>query len=235
MFPLHIAPVPDTVDTNTDGGAAVSNPTADSNRLALYIVMPLFLLCYGGSCILYCAYKIYRHCCAKRRTTMYFDQVPTDMTKAQMGMGPAMGPHMLGPTGVYKRPLSGGFKKSAVYPMSMEALVMKGGPLPKYEPAGVGDVVKDTGLARKPVCMPKLGDGNNPLAPPPSYYGNNPLGRPGGLPPGVAGMQLMPPGGPMQPGQGGGTPCDEAYNMSISEIMKKKMMEKDKANKEHSK
>lgn len=227
MCPLHLAPVPDAPDVNTDEGVDVSNPSEDSNRLALYIVMPLFLLCYGGSCVLYCAYKIYRNCCMKKRTTMYFDQVPNhpnDMTKVQMG---GMAPHLLGPTGVYKRPLSGGMKKSAVYPMSMESLVMKGGPLPKYEPSAAGDVKKDMGLMRKPVCIPKTGDGNT-ISPPPSYYGNNPVGGPA-VPGGVAGMQLVPPA-PMQAGLG-----DDAYNMSISEIMKKKMMEKDKANKEHAK
>ena len=33
-----------------------------STRLALYIVLPIFLLCFGGSAIGYCLNRIYRNC-----------------------------------------------------------------------------------------------------------------------------------------------------------------------------
>ena len=31
-----------------------------ATRRALYIVLPFFFFCYGGSCILYCMHKIYK-------------------------------------------------------------------------------------------------------------------------------------------------------------------------------
>ena len=33
-----------------------------STRLALYIVLPIFLFCFGGSAIGYCLNRIYRNC-----------------------------------------------------------------------------------------------------------------------------------------------------------------------------
>ena len=33
-----------------------------SMNLALLVVVPLFLACYGGSCVAYIIYKTYRHC-----------------------------------------------------------------------------------------------------------------------------------------------------------------------------
>lgn len=30
--------------------------------VALMVVLPLFLICYGGSCVAYVVYKIYRNC-----------------------------------------------------------------------------------------------------------------------------------------------------------------------------
>ena len=33
-----------------------------SKYVALMIVLPLFLICYGGSCVAYIVYKIYRNC-----------------------------------------------------------------------------------------------------------------------------------------------------------------------------
>jgi len=39
----------------------------ESKRLALFIVLPLFLCCYGGSCIIYCVHKIIRNCARAKR------------------------------------------------------------------------------------------------------------------------------------------------------------------------
>ena len=41
---------------STDGSSNSNSP------LVLYIVLPLFLLCYGGSCLVFCAHKIHRNC-----------------------------------------------------------------------------------------------------------------------------------------------------------------------------
>lgn len=193
-------------DTATDGGS--SNPAAESNRLALYIVMPLFLLCYGGSCVFYCAYKIYRNCCYKRKAAaMRFEPVPGHPPIEPVKMGPP-------PPGAFRRPLSGGLKKSAVCPMNVESIV-KTGPYPKYETSGAPamDAKKELGLMRRPAVIPT---GNiNGLAqggvtslapPPPSYFGRHVPGADGG-----------PPAAAEE---------DGLNNMSISEILKKKMMDK---------
>jgi len=39
----------------------------DSKKLALIIVLPLFLCCYGGSCIIYCLHKIIHNCAKAQR------------------------------------------------------------------------------------------------------------------------------------------------------------------------
>ena len=41
--------------------------------VALYIVMPLFIFCYGGSCFLYCVHKIYRNCKRRRKEKMLLE------------------------------------------------------------------------------------------------------------------------------------------------------------------
>jgi len=33
-----------------------------SNYIAVMVILPLFLFCYGGSCVAYIIYKIYRNC-----------------------------------------------------------------------------------------------------------------------------------------------------------------------------
>jgi len=48
-----------TEEPVTDPPESISE---ESKRLALFIVLPLFLCCYGGSCIIYCVHKIIRNC-----------------------------------------------------------------------------------------------------------------------------------------------------------------------------
>jgi len=53
-----------TEETATDAPESIS---AESKRLALFVVLPLFLCCYGGSCIIYCVHKIIRNCARAKR------------------------------------------------------------------------------------------------------------------------------------------------------------------------
>ena len=57
---VSVAPDDSTTEQSASG-SSTDSPSAN-NLLALYIVLPLFLLCYGGSCIIFCVYKIYRNC-----------------------------------------------------------------------------------------------------------------------------------------------------------------------------
>ena len=92
---------------------AVTDPpesiSAESKRLALYIVLPLFLCCYGGSCIIYCVHKIIRNCARGRLAP-----VPPPGTEETPKPPPRAVPVVVGqpPAGVglgarEKRPLSG--------------------------------------------------------------------------------------------------------------------------------
>lgn len=47
-----------TLDDEEEDNSSVS----EGQYVALMVVMPLFLICYGGSCVAYVAYKIYRNC-----------------------------------------------------------------------------------------------------------------------------------------------------------------------------
>ncbi|ESO08609.1 hypothetical protein HELRODRAFT_169488 [Helobdella robusta] len=58
--------------TSSDSGNQTGDQQQDSSSndildsasdpIVLYIVLPLFALCYGGSCVAFCAYKIYINC-----------------------------------------------------------------------------------------------------------------------------------------------------------------------------
>jgi len=78
--PSYSADVGDTLgdevteETATDAPESIS---AESKRLALYIVMPLFLCCYGGSCVIYCVHKIIRNCARARRGPPSSVEAPT--------------------------------------------------------------------------------------------------------------------------------------------------------------
>jgi len=60
----------------TERSFTAAEPLSDEQNatmnLALFIVVPIFLACYCGSCLAYVVYKIYRNCCrdqhAKART-----------------------------------------------------------------------------------------------------------------------------------------------------------------------
>lgn len=59
-----------TLTQDTDGGE-------DKKTLALFIVLPLFLICYGGACILYCVHKIMKHCCKKSAHSQNVKLIPS--------------------------------------------------------------------------------------------------------------------------------------------------------------
>lgn len=59
---------PETSTDETETGE--DNTAQESKRLALFIVLPLFLFCYGGSCILYCIHKIIKNCNRKPKPKM---------------------------------------------------------------------------------------------------------------------------------------------------------------------
>ena len=50
------------------------SPEDPATRTALFVVLPIFFLCYGGSCILYCLHKIYRYCRRRRRRHMRLER-----------------------------------------------------------------------------------------------------------------------------------------------------------------
>jgi len=47
-------------ETSTGEEEEEDTTVSESQYVALMVVMPLFLCCYGGSCVAYIAYKIYR-------------------------------------------------------------------------------------------------------------------------------------------------------------------------------
>ena len=51
--------------TSNDDEEEEDKTVSESQYVALMVVMPLFLCCYGGSCIAYVAYKIWRSCSHK--------------------------------------------------------------------------------------------------------------------------------------------------------------------------
>ena len=54
--------------------AVTDTPEDAATRTALFVVLPIFFLCYGGSCILYCMHKIYRYCRRRRRKHMRLER-----------------------------------------------------------------------------------------------------------------------------------------------------------------
>jgi len=101
-----------TEETATDPPESIS---AESKRLALYIVLPVFLCCYGGSCIIYCVHKIIRNCARARRA----EALPKEETPK---LPPRAVPVVVGPPpgglgAREKRPFSG----SKVAPMPQPA------------------------------------------------------------------------------------------------------------------
>ncbi|ESN91869.1 hypothetical protein HELRODRAFT_182047 [Helobdella robusta] len=68
-FACLYLPLPQGEITTESPSGLLSKDTAsdslEGKKTLLYIVLPLFLLGYGGACILYCVHKIIRHCCKK--------------------------------------------------------------------------------------------------------------------------------------------------------------------------
>jgi len=87
-----------TEETVTDPPPSISE---ESKRLALFIVLPLFLCCYGGSCIIYCVHKIIRNCAKARRV-----EAPADEPKAPRAVPVVVGPPPGGLGAREKRPSS---------------------------------------------------------------------------------------------------------------------------------
>jgi len=78
--------------------------SAESKRLALFIVLPLFLCCYGGSCIIYCVHKIIRNCAKARRAEA---PPPVEPMKPPRVVPVVVGPPPGGLGAREKRPMSG--------------------------------------------------------------------------------------------------------------------------------
>jgi len=101
-----------TEETATEAPESIS---AESKRLALYIVLPLFLCCYGGSCIIYCVHKIIRNCArAKHAPASPASDVdpPKPATAVPVVVGPPPGGH----GARQKRPFSGNKVAPAPHP-----------------------------------------------------------------------------------------------------------------------
>jgi len=77
-----------TEETATESPESIS---AESKRLALYIVLPLFLCCYGGSCIIYCIHKIIRNCARARRAQAQPDEPAKPPRAVPVVVGPPPG------------------------------------------------------------------------------------------------------------------------------------------------
>jgi len=90
-----------TEETATDPPQSISE---ESKQLALFIVLPVFLCCYGGSCIIYCVHKIIRNCAKARRDE---SPLPEDPPKPQRAVPVVVGQPSGGLGAREKRPLSG--------------------------------------------------------------------------------------------------------------------------------
>ncbi|KAK2191473.1 hypothetical protein NP493_53g20025 [Ridgeia piscesae] len=55
-------PSPPGANVDGENAAATEAPDRGPSMLAFYIVMPFFVLCYGGSCLVYCVHKTCRQC-----------------------------------------------------------------------------------------------------------------------------------------------------------------------------
>lgn len=76
---------------------AATGLSDDSKRLALLIVLPLFLCCYGGSCIIYCIHKLIRNC-AKARRILVPASDPVKPVPHTQPVSVQMPPAMAGPS-----------------------------------------------------------------------------------------------------------------------------------------
>ncbi|KAK2167794.1 hypothetical protein LSH36_24g12150 [Paralvinella palmiformis] len=73
-FICHQQPAPEISPTDADDGSQdgddESTSAFDMSKLSLYIILPLFGFCYGGSCLMYCIHKIYKALKRKKRQKM---------------------------------------------------------------------------------------------------------------------------------------------------------------------
>lgn len=85
-FVCHQQPVPEAEPTASDLGAGDDDGGSsgfDMSQLSLYIILPLFGFCYGGSCLMYCIHKIYKALKRKKRQKMLLaklDEIPDGQT-----------------------------------------------------------------------------------------------------------------------------------------------------------
>jgi hypothetical protein len=134
----QLPPVPDLDETTYTivSADAINDISTDNKKLALYIVLPIFLFCYGGSCVLYCAYKIYKNCCRARKDSMLLEKTvayPPRFQFPDRSGAPRAAPVFSQPLGVKPKyigvpekgnPLDNfmGRKKGAVYPIAEEGI-----------------------------------------------------------------------------------------------------------------
>jgi hypothetical protein len=156
--------------------------SAESKQLALYVVLPLFLCCYGGSCIIYCVHKIIRNCAKAKRAPATVDMslVTIEHVKHLPSVPAAVAvPHQSGPglgardkqqpkmvtTGLdvnAKRPLSSGKHSAVVFPA-------KAFPMYIAQPAAQRAVTPVQEFKGQPVDQPPAAAEMKTMAPPPPY------------------------------------------------------------------
>lgn len=164
----------DDTTAPADAGSSGSSDGVGSNskRLALFIVLPIFILCYGGSCILYCVHKIIKNCNRKKHSKIMLS--PADDPQKSRIPGAAV------PAGAREkipnqqmpsyRPLSAA-KRVTVYPAPQPAL-----PLPSKFPMYMDNKMKpsaeelpapgDATARSVKIAMPEDGADESP---PPKY------------------------------------------------------------------
>jgi hypothetical protein len=49
-------------NTTAQPDANVVSSVSTGRQIAFIVVLPVFFICYGGSCVIYCVHKIYIHC-----------------------------------------------------------------------------------------------------------------------------------------------------------------------------
>lgn len=145
----------DPTDVGSDGSS--DGVGSDSKRLALFIVLPLFILCYGGSCILYCVHKIIKNCNRKKHSKMMLPSADDAQKNRIPGAVPPAGAREKIPnqqTPPY-RPLSAA-KRVTVYPAPQTATAL---PLPSKFPMymDMGSKMKSS-AEEMPGKEPALGD-----------------------------------------------------------------------------
>lgn len=137
---LHNSDPTTTPDSSDTGTKEVEDTSQfDQTKLSLYIVLPIFLFCYGGSCVLYCSHKLYRSCKRKKREKMLLTKMeieeyePDTKPKFQ----PQPGPKLMPPGGPVMGPRPFTPNKRAViapapYPMPQRMAFNK--PMPPPPP-----------------------------------------------------------------------------------------------------